>query len=88
MKMIVYALYIYGVKNLINNLNITIENTSPYRGDFKGIVERFFRTINERIESFLPGAIMKDYRKRGDPDYRLEAKLTLKEKQKRNSSKD
>lgn len=69
----------YGVKNLINNLNITIENTSPYRGDYKGIVERFFRTINERIESFLPGAIMKDYRKRGDPDYRLEAKLTLKE---------
>ena len=69
----------YGVENLINNLNITIENTSPYRGDYKGIVERFFRTINDRIESFLPGAIMKDYRKRGDPDYRLEAKLTLKE---------
>lgn len=69
----------YGVENLINNLNITIENTSPYRGDYKGIVERFFRTINERIESFLPGAIMKDYRKRGDPDYRLEAKLTLRE---------
>jgi len=69
----------YGVENLINNLNITIENTSPYRGDLKGIVERFFRTINERIESFLPGAVMKDYRKRGDPDYRLEAKLTLKE---------
>lgn len=69
----------YGVENLINNLNITIENTSPYRGDYKGIVERFFRTMNERIESFLPGAIMKDYRKRGDPDYRLESKLTLKE---------
>lgn len=69
----------HGVENLINNLNITIENTSPYRGDFKGIVERFFRTMNERIESFLPGAVMKDYRRRGDPDYRLEAKLTLKE---------
>ena len=69
----------YGVENLINNLNITIENTSPYRGDYKGIIERFFRTINERIESFLPGAVMKDYRKRGDPDYRLEAKLTLRE---------
>lgn len=67
----------YGVENMINNLNVTIENTSPYRGDYKGIVERFFRTINERIESFLPGAIMKDYRKRGDPDYRLKATLTL-----------
>lgn len=69
----------HGVENLINNLSITIENTSPYRGDYKGIVERFFRTMNERIESFLPGAIMKDYRKRGDSDYRLEAKVTLKE---------
>lgn len=69
----------HAVENLINNLNITIENTPPYRGDYKGIVERFFRTINERIENNLPGAIMKDYRKRGDPDYRLEAKLTLKE---------
>ena len=69
----------HAVENLINNLNITIENTSPYRGDYKGIVERFFRTVNERIESYLPGAIMKDYRKRGDPDYRFEAKLTLKE---------
>lgn len=67
------------MEKLINNLNITIENTSPYRGDYKGIVERFFRTVNERIESFLPGAVMKDYRRRGDPDYRLEAKLTLKE---------
>jgi hypothetical protein len=69
----------HGVENLINNLGVTIENTSPYRGDFKGIVERYFRTMNERIESLLPGAVMKDYRKRGDSDYRLEAKLTLKE---------
>ena len=30
----------YNVENLINNLNIKIENTSPYRGDLKGIVER------------------------------------------------
>ncbi|MDD4591080.1 MAG: DDE-type integrase/transposase/recombinase [Parabacteroides sp.] len=69
----------HGVDNLINNLHIEIENTSPYRGDLKGIVERYFRTVNERIRSTIPGAIMKDFRKRGDPDYRLAAKLTLKE---------
>lgn len=69
----------YSVENLINNLNIKIENTSPYRGDLKGIVERNFRTTNEKIKHKTPGAIQKEYRKRGDPDYRLNATLSLEE---------
>lgn len=69
----------YSVENLINNLNIKIENTSPYRGDLKGIVERKFRTLNEKIKHTTPGAIQKEYRKRGDRDYRLDATLTLEE---------
>jgi len=67
----------YSVENLINNLNIKIENTSPYRGDLKGIVERSFRTTNEKIKHKTPGAIQKEFRKRGDRDYRLDATLTL-----------
>lgn len=67
----------YSVENLINNLDIKIENTSPYRGDLKGIVERSFRTTNEKIKHTTPGAIQKEFRKRGDKDYRLDAKLTL-----------
>ncbi|MEJ8555166.1 Mu transposase C-terminal domain-containing protein [Tepidibacter sp. Z1-5] len=69
----------YAVENLINNLNIKIENTSPYRGDLKGIVERSFRTTNEKIKHKTPGAIQKEYRERGDRDYRLDATLTLEE---------
>lgn len=69
----------YSVENLINNLNIKIENTSPYRGDLKGIVERSFRTTNEKIKHKTPGAIQKEFRKRGDRDYRLDATLTLEE---------
>jgi hypothetical protein len=69
----------YSVENLINNLNMKIENTSPYRGDLKGIVERNFRTTNEKIKHKTPGAIQKEYRERGDRDYRLDATLTLKE---------
>lgn len=69
----------YNVENLINNLNVKIENTSPYRGDLKGIVERSFRTANEKIKHKTPGAIQKEYRKRGDRDYRLDATLTLEE---------
>lgn len=69
----------YSVENLINNINIKIENTSPYRGDLKGIVERKFRTINEKIKHKTPGAIQKEFRQRGDRDYRLDATLTLNE---------
>lgn len=69
----------YSVENLINNLNIKIENTSPYRGDLKGIVERHFRTLNTKIKHKAPGAIQKEFRKRGDRDYRLDATLTLRE---------
>lgn len=69
----------YSVENLINNLNVKIENTSPYRGDLKGIVERSFRTTNEKIKHTTPGAIEKEFRKRGDRDYRLDATLTLEE---------
>lgn len=69
----------YSVENLINNLNIKIENTSPYRGDLKGIVERNFRTTNEKVKHKTPGAIQKEFRKRGDRDYRLDATLTLEE---------
>ena len=69
----------HGVENLIKNFKVAIENTSPYRGDLKGIIERIFRTITEKLTGFMPGAIMKDFRKRGDPDYRLDAKLTLRE---------
>lgn len=69
----------YSVENLINNLNVKIENTPPYRGDLKGIVERRFKTINERIKRNTPGAVLKELRNRGDRDYRQDAVLDLKE---------
>lgn len=69
----------YSVENLINNFNIKIENTTAYRGDLKGIVERKFRTFNGKVKQKAPGAIQKEYRERGDQDYRLNATLNLKE---------
>lgn len=69
----------YSVENLINNLNVKIENTSAYRGDLKGIVERQFRTVNGKIKRKTPGAIQKEYHERGDRDYRLDASLNLDE---------
>ncbi|MGP4074021.1 Mu transposase C-terminal domain-containing protein [Piscibacillus sp. B03] len=69
----------YSVNNLINNLNIKIENTTAYRGDLKGIVERKFRTFNGKVKQKAPGAIQKEFLERGDQDYRLNATLNLKE---------
>lgn len=57
-----------------------VENTPPYRADWKGIVEQHFRTINTTgIKPFLPGVVDTDVRVRGDRDYRLDAALTLEE---------
>src|SRR5699024_1803584 len=69
----------YSVDNLINNLNIKIENTTAYRGDLKGIVERKFRTFNGKLKQKAPGAIQKEYRESGDQVYRLNANLILEE---------
>lgn len=63
--------------NLIDNLKITIENASPYRGDLKGIVEQYFRTTNIKIKHWTPGFIKREYRERGERDYRHDAKLNI-----------
>ncbi|MBJ6966181.1 transposase, partial [Vibrio cholerae] len=57
---------------------VRIENTPPYRGDAKGIVERHFRTIQADFKPFAPGVVAgTTIKKRGGKDYRLDATLTL-----------
>ncbi|OMF71520.1 Mu transposase C-terminal domain-containing protein [Paenibacillus peoriae] len=64
---------------LIDVLGVDVENAPPYRADWKGIVEQQFRLANLRSIQFMPGAIKERYRERGERDYRLDAKLTLRE---------
>ncbi|WP_141504511.1 Mu transposase C-terminal domain-containing protein [Paenibacillus luteus] len=64
---------------LIDVLGVDVENAPPYRADWKGIVEQQFRLTNLRSIRFIPGAIKERYRERGERDYRLDAKLTLRE---------
>nr|WP_286674435.1 DDE-type integrase/transposase/recombinase [Clostridium sp. ZBS14] len=69
-----------NIENLINGLGVKIQNTPPYRAELKGVIEQHFNIINnQRIQPFLPGAIDPDTRERGDRDYRLDAKLNIKE---------
>jgi hypothetical protein len=65
---------------LTENLNIKIENSGSWRGDLKSLIERQFGLLtNEVIKPILPGAVDKDFGKRGIRDHRLSGKLTLSE---------
>ncbi|HEU5374078.1 MAG TPA: hypothetical protein VFV38_01440 [Ktedonobacteraceae bacterium] len=61
---------------LVNDLDIEIDNTAPYRPDWKGMIEENFHLINEMTIKWLPGQPNK-IQKRGGKDYRYDACLTL-----------
>lgn len=70
----------YQIEYLEQAFGVRIENTPPYRGDAKGIVERNFRTLQADFKPFAPGVVTGSIvRKRGGKDYRLDATLTLHE---------
>lgn len=66
-----------AVESLINSFGIDIQNTPPYRPDWKGIVERRFNIIQTAYKPFTPGYVKKDFRTRGGSDYRLDATLDI-----------
>ncbi|MDQ8734246.1 Mu transposase C-terminal domain-containing protein [Paenibacillus sp. LHD-38] len=63
--------------NVVGGLRIPILTTAPYRADWKGIVEQQFNLLNVNAIKWLPGAINKRHRERGEPDHRLDGKLDL-----------
>lgn len=69
------------IENAIKNLGITIQNSPPYRADYKGIIEQSFRGMNLKLKPFVDGVVIngKNIKERGERDYRLDANLTLKE---------
>lgn len=70
----------HQIESLEACFSVRIENTPPYRGDAKGIVERNFRTIQAEFKPFAPGVVEKTLvKKRGGRDYRLDAKLTVRD---------
>lgn len=66
-----------SIEPLINAFGIKVQNTPPYSGQFKPIIEQNFRVTNLRTKPLMPGVINSEYRERGDRDYRLDAKLDI-----------
>lgn len=66
-----------AVETLVNNFHVHVENTAPYRADWKGIVEQRFRLIPAAFKPYTPGYIAEDYRERGARDYRLDGTLDI-----------
>lgn len=70
----------HQIESLERNFSVRIENTPPFRGDAKGIVERYFKTIQADFKPFAPGVVTGNtVKKRGGSDYRLDAALTVHE---------
>jgi transposase InsO family protein len=68
-----------NLSSIVENLNIRIQNTGSFRPELKAVVEKYFDIVQEHIKPFLPGAVHKDFMKRGGKDYRKKAVLNIKE---------
>ncbi len=69
----------HNADRLVSMLGIRVDNAPPYRGDLKPIIESHFKTVNAQVKPFLPGFVMPDDRQRGGRDYRLDAKLDIRQ---------
>lgn len=47
----------HQVERLIYGYNVRIENAPAYRGDAKGIVERYFGTLQAEFKPYAPGVV-------------------------------
>ncbi|MFX8677020.1 transposase, partial [Acinetobacter baumannii] len=66
----------HQVERLVHGYNVRIENAPAYRGDAKGIVERYFGTLQAEFKPYAPGVVKGNrIQKHGESDYRLDAVL-------------
>ncbi|GGA75358.1 hypothetical protein GCM10011369_16560 [Neiella marina] len=70
----------HQIEGLESSNNIRIENTPPFRGDAKGIVEQRFRVVQAEFKRFVPGEVTGfTVKKRGGNNYWLDGTLTISE---------
>ncbi|PJE79249.1 Transposon Tn7 transposition protein TnsB [invertebrate metagenome] len=65
---------------ILDNIGIShLDFTAPYRGDLKGLTEKYFDLINNLVIEHIPGSTVKIKRERGERKPELDGLLTLKE---------
>lgn len=70
----------HQIEGLESSFHVRLENTPPFRGDAKGVVERNFRTLQAEFKPFAPGVVTgPTVKKRGGRNYWLDGKLTISE---------
>lgn len=68
----------YKIEILSEAFGINPINAPAYRADFKGIIEKLFDMVNQKIKPSAPGSTTKYSGERGQKDPRLKARYTLK----------
>ena len=66
-----------GVEGVIAQLGITVENTPPYRGDLKAVIENTFSQMDMSLRYIVPGHVDRDDGQRGAVNRRKEACLDI-----------
>lgn len=66
-----------GVEDVIAQLGITVENTPPYRGDLKAVIENTFSQMDMTFRYIVPGHVDRDDGQRGSINRRKEACLDI-----------
>lgn len=61
---------------LVESLGVRVDNTAAYRADTKPFIESHFGKTEGQIDPWTPGSVRQRFRERGEPDYRLAARLT------------
>lgn len=64
-------------RELAFNVKYSPALAAPYRADWKSMVERFFKILNDAVIHWVPGAVKARIKERGDRDVRLDGCLTL-----------
>ena len=61
----------------LNALGVRIKNLQAHRPDWKGVVERYFRLLDDEIRPFAPDGYVPKHVERGDEDERAKAVLDI-----------
>lgn len=67
----------HDAERLLHGFNIDVENSTPYSGDAKGVVERVFNTLQTKFGPYIPGYVDKEFLGRGNKPPALDAILNL-----------